>query len=52
MLETPGMIHEDDVILWPDGNWCYRRELMGYAPLEGVEIIHHQTPRWFNITEA
>lgn len=32
-------ISEDDIIVWPDGTWCYRRDLDDYGWMSDDYIV-------------
>ena len=37
----------EDIILWPDGTWCYRHELAEYGWLsDDYIVLEYGTTRW------
>ena len=37
----------EDIILWPDGTWCYRHELTEYGYMsDDYIVIEYGTARW------
>ena len=39
----------EDVILWPDGTWCYRHELVEYGWLsDDYIVLEYGTTSWNN----
>ena len=37
----------EDVILWPDGTWCYRYELVEYGHTsDDYVVLEYGTTRW------
>jgi hypothetical protein len=47
LRRVPSMNHHEDVILWPDGDWCYRSELEEYAhKADDCEVLKADTPEW------
>jgi hypothetical protein len=54
----PSTSNKHDVILWPDGTWDYRCELVGgdtdfVDSMRGdYEVIEYGTGRWYEITDS
>ena len=41
------MQDKEDVILWPDGTWCYRHELVEYGYMsDDYTVLEYGTVRW------
>ena len=41
------MQDKEDVILWPDGTWCYRHELVEYGHMsDDYTVLEYGTVRW------
>ena len=37
----------EDVLLWPDGTWCYRHELLEYGWMsDDYIVLEYGTQRW------
>ena len=37
----------EDIIIWPDGTWCYRHELVEYGWLgDDYIVLEYGTTRW------
>lgn len=46
-------ISSEDVILWPDGTWCYRHDLEDYSHMsDDYEVVPYGTVSWFGVTET
>lgn len=47
-------IHGDDIILWPDGTWAFRRDIQEHE-FQGVydfEVITVDSPRWLEMLDG
>ena len=47
-------INGEDILLWPNGSWCYRYELednFGHLSDDYV-VIPVDTPRWQEVVDA
>lgn len=42
--------HPDDVIVWEDGTWCYRCELMDHMS-DDYTPLFTETPEWVDFME-
>jgi hypothetical protein len=43
----PRSTDTEDVLLWPDGTWCFRDELREYGFMsDDYEVLHFGTVRW------
>lgn len=42
----------EDIMLWPDGTWCYREDLEDYLSFlsDDFEVVPFGTPRWEQVT--
>ena len=41
------MKETEDVILWPDGTWCYRHELTEYGYMsDDYAVLEYGTVKW------
>ena len=39
----------EDIILWPDGTWCYRHELTEYGHMsDDYVVLEYGTTSWSN----
>jgi len=47
------MSNPDDIMLWPDGEWCFREEIeeCGSHRSDDYEIIQTSDPRWLELTQ-
>jgi hypothetical protein len=40
-------ISSDDLIVWPDGGWCFRDELLSFGLRSDVyEVVSVNAPEW------
>ncbi len=54
MDESIRSVHEEDIILFPDGNWDFRENILSDV-LENpanYEVVPYGTTRWHIIKEA
>lgn len=47
-------INSEDMILWPNGDWCYRHELaeFGRNKSDDFETIPFATARWHTVMDT
>lgn len=45
--------HPDDLVMWPDGTWCWRSELqeMGYMG-DDFRVVHIDTLEWLDFISS
>lgn len=38
----------DDIIVWPDGTWCYRYDLPGYSwKSDDYKVLEQESEDWY-----
>lgn len=43
----------EDIMLWPDGTWCYRDEVAEFTHMsDDYEVVEAFTDRWLEIISA
>lgn len=41
------MYHPDDILLWPNGNWCYRSDIDDMSHLsDDYQILRADSEQW------
>jgi hypothetical protein len=51
--EPIAMKHHEDVILWPDGDWCYRDELEEYThKSDDYAVLKADTFEWHSFLNS
>lgn len=55
MDQTIQRIHEEDIILWPNGGWSYRRDAAltkQETESKDFEVIPINSPQWITLRSA
>ncbi len=43
----------DDILLWPDGFWCFRKEFSeGFLRQDDYRVILHHSDEWLSHTRS
>ena len=43
-------LNDDDILMWPDGFWCYRGDLLECAKRDySYRVLEHQCEQWQNL---
>lgn len=52
MDQTITEVRPDDIILWPDGAWCYREWLEEYTWMsDDYQVLPVGSPEWHDFTK-
>jgi len=44
---------EQDILLWPDGYWCYRFELCdGFTRDYPCRVVEYKSEKWLTLTQS